>query len=196
MNPDGGSFVSATLAQLLPKPGDDERDGEGRRAPVFDVRVFHPRGGTVAPLTDLDRVRVGQRPYLHHPDDALHPALSVTTAPLAQLPARLVAGAHVAVVTDLTTPAVVTVPDRSDTTASGGSLYGLVARFVGTFIAAGDSVRWEYRVPPLARAELHPLRNGVTEVLLGAQRAHLFAMGRLLAPGATEPATARADRGL
>ena len=52
VNPDGGSFVSATLAQLLPKPGDDERDGEGRRAPAFDVRVFHPRGGTVAPLTE------------------------------------------------------------------------------------------------------------------------------------------------
>lgn len=68
------------------------------------------------------------------------------------------------------------------------SLYGLVARFIGSFEVGTDDVRWRYRLTTASpvKPDAHPAGQRFSDGLIEVQAAILRAAGQLLAPGAGE----------
>lgn len=99
------------------------------------------------------------------------------------------AGARIAVVADLSRPAVRALPAPAPDSGAGSlSLYGLIARFAGAFETEPDAARWRYRVTTASpvKPEPHPAGRRFGDGLVELQAAILRATGRLLAPDGAE----------
>lgn len=179
VNPDRGELLAEALQRMLEQKASDEDDDEGRQYPRLDMTAYidDPTRGALQALERVRRTQLDQR--LAGIPDERHPALAVTLQPRVALDRAAPEDAHLALVSDLTRPAVrtVTPTDLSDDGArSSFSLYGLVARLVSTLSVNSTSATCRYTIAAnsTSKGQQHPV-TGFTDALLEMHTAQLAA---------------------
>lgn len=186
VNPDQGELIAAAWGrQFAPAAADDEP----QEMPALEVTAYSFEGRQ-AGLVGLEQLRQQQEERrTRNSTDALQPALVTAVRQLDSLEASGPAPAHVALVSDVSSPRIQLGEEESEGSASSLSLYGLVARFLGSFSSDGEAIDWQYRIaaPPQTRLEQHPVAPRYGETLIDLQRALLRAQAQLQAPSRDAP---------
>ncbi|MEO6892016.1 MAG: DUF87 domain-containing protein [Ktedonobacteraceae bacterium] len=182
VNPDRGDFFAEAVRMFL--DGKVRTDEEVRPMLSFQITAFLPAEHTHS-LTGFEQKlqRSGQRH--ERMTDYFLPGVSTTVRSISKL-AEKAPEAHLAVVTDLTKPAIVIGPQSSNNPESRAeissfSLYGLITRFIPQFTVDERGLLWYYRIIPegIKRPEAHPVSARYSEVLLELHQSLLDAQGYL-----------------
>lgn len=192
VNPDQGDFIASALEGLLPKSAlVTDEDDEPLTLPAIDLTAYIVED-SIGHLRGLERLRARQHERrTHYESDHLRPGLSTTVRSLSPLANdnKPIAETHIAIVTDLSQPTVLTLPEEEPSLGWGSvSFYSLIHRFVSSFESDRDHIAWRYRVLPGGRQEPHPDGPRFSDGLTETQTALLRGTGRLI-NGGTESST-------
>lgn len=185
VNSDRGEFLAGAIEEMFRHELTSDDDDDQSTLPSLDITAYVPKH-RMTRLSDVDRVRALLSDQTSRQStDALLPALSTSVRHHDLFAERALSPAHVAMVTDITQPAITavdvdTLDDQGSTT--GLSLYGLVARFLGTFRETDEGVAWSYVVSPQSatRGDPHPSGPRFGKVLPDTLASYLDAFGMTL----------------
>ncbi len=184
INPDQGHFLASALGELAAEhPVSDEEDAELSVSPSFHVTGYGLDSRPTS-LHGLNAVRTREATTrTSRPTDHLYPALTTTVRSISELidyRPEETPNAHFAVISDLSRPDVGTrVGSTDEGTPESLTLYGLIARFVGTFSQDGQHVLWQYRIATATNdSEHHPAGQRYSDHLQALQTAMLTATAR------------------
>jgi hypothetical protein len=182
VNPDQGELLASSLNTLFDIKFDDDPN-EIPVVPTFDVTAFVHEGAPEV-LDGLGEIRTKQGELRTRPTDHLQPGISVSVRPFSELLSSNVPSVHLALVTDLSTPAVRAFPGaQADAVQPSLSLYGLIARFASEFEVTDAGPVWRYRIVPGAvRGESHPV-SPIGDTLAELHKAVLSATARAIDVG-------------
>jgi DNA phosphorothioation-dependent restriction protein DptH len=183
INPDRGELLAEALRRYLEhkvaEVGEDD-EASDLQLPRLDVTAYAERPERGA-LQALEAVRRSQALRLASMVDERHPALAVTVCERSTLNHIPPQDAHLALVADLTQPAIraVTTPSAAQPGASSGasfSLYGLVTRLVSSLSITGATVVCRYTISAnsTGKGQQHPV-TGFTDALVDIHTAQLAA---------------------
>ena len=181
VNPDRGTFFAEAVQHLLAEAAIAEEAEDGYPISTFQITAYvqdeHSR-----PLKALSDVRMHIEQLYVRASDYFLPGISTVVRPMSQLEQREPPEAHIALVSDVTRPAVVYRPISQEptTASSGNALYGLITRFVSQFTADENGLSWLHRiVPESAKKSEHPAGPRFGELLTDLHDAFLNACGYL-----------------
>jgi|GEM_PF-809381 len=194
LNPDRGDFFADAIKKFIATGASDE-DAAEKYLPTFQV-IAYAEDTSKNTFEVFDQIRQQQIDQ-HHVKSSDHflPGLTVTTRPISKLDEQhpVLPDAHIAVVTNLTRPEIVSsspqVVAENDTTSSF-SLYGLICRFVSQFTIDDAGLLWRHSIVTegIRKPEPHPAGPKYTEVCLELHTSLLYAGGYLLGgPAQTKP---------
>ncbi|GHO82266.1 ATP-binding protein [Dictyobacter formicarum] len=185
VNPDRGDFFAEALKQLLPTHKLNEDDEtQHHQVRTFQITAYTDsrHKSTLQAIEQVRQLQIDQQQYRQKTDHFL-PGITTTSRKMEQL-GKSIPEAHIAVVTDITRPAMRTfqASDQNTATTTSFSLYGLVVRFVSRFSVAQDALRWQHRVVTegVRKPETHPAGIRYSELLIELQTAMLDAGGCVL----------------
>lgn len=188
INPDRGDFFAEALQKMVAAKTSDEEAEQNYEPPHFQI-VSYAEDGQKSTFQALEKVRQRQSDQQDSRNsDHFLPALTVAARPLSRLEWSELPEAHIAVVTDLTRPAIVcsspTVENASND-ASSFSLYGLVNRFISQFTSNSQGLLWQHRIVTegIKKPEPHPAGPKYSETLIDLHTTLLEAGGLLLGGG-------------
>ncbi|GHO73957.1 hypothetical protein KSD_17280 [Ktedonobacter sp. SOSP1-85] len=188
INPDRGDFFAEALQKMLTSKTSTEEAEQISEPPQFQI-VSYAEDGQKSTFQALEKVRQRQSDQQYNrSSDHFLPALTVAARPLSQLEYSGPPEAHMAVVTDLTRPAIVTsspTTESASSDTSSFSLYGLVNRFISQFTADSQGLLWRHRVVTegIRKPEPHPAGPRYSETLIDLHTSLLKAGGLLLGGG-------------
>lgn len=188
INPDRGDFFAEALQKMVAAKTPDEETEQSYEPPHFQI-VSYTEDGQKSTFHALEAVRQRQSDQQYNrSSDHFLPALTVSARPLRQLEWSKLPEAHIAVVTDLTRPTVVSSSPATDNTSndtSSFSLYGLVNRFISQFTANSQGLLWQHRIVTegIRKPEPHPAGPRYSEALIDLHTSLLKAGGSLLGGG-------------
>ncbi len=181
VNPDQGEFLSRSLEQLIKTDVVDD-DADVVPVPALEIDAYvHDEHQTA--LSGLSELRTRQHEqHTRFPTDHLRPGIATSVRQFQELRSTAL-NAHVSIVSDLTRPTVTTCADGATANAAEApSLYGLIARFRGSFQVGDMGPSWSYRLPVMTagRADNHPAGPRFSDAIIEVQTAIQHAMGDLL----------------
>src|SRR5579875_2706743 len=188
INPDRGDFFAEALQKMLAAKTSAEDTERTYEPPQFQI-VSYAEDGQKSTFHAFEKVRQRQSDLQYsRGSDHFLPALTVTARPLSQLEHAGPPEAHIAVVTDLTRPAIVASIPAMETVSSDTSsfsLYGLVNRFLSHFTADSQGLLWRHRIETegIRKPEPHPAGPRYSETLIDLHTSLLKAGGSLLGGG-------------
>jgi DNA phosphorothioation-dependent restriction protein DptH len=184
VNVDQGHFFTLAVETMLRGAIGNDDNAEPESIPSLDMTAFET-GHPGATMPGVERLR--QLLNEHGAAQAathLTPLIATTFRPMDELHADDPPDAHLAVVADITHPAITAVTSHREASEAIGSFafYGLITRFVPEFSANDTELRWSYRITDGAgmRAEAHPAGQRYGDVLTELHNAILAAVGQSL----------------
>ena len=171
LNPDRGDVFADALAILTSRKEIENAENPDERNPtlMFDITAYVEDMGHTG-LHALERLRQFQlERQSSAANDQFLPSLAVTLRDTDQLAPSSLSDAHIAVVSDFTRPTIAIISSEEWPTNTGGSfsLYGLIARFVPTFVSTDSSLLWRHLIVPEpgGRPDVHPVGPRFSETL-------------------------------
>lgn len=180
INPDHGELLAEALGRYFERKtadaGEDD-EAEDLQLPRLDVTAYAERPERGA-LQALEAVRRVQAQHLVGAVDERHPALAVTVRDRAALTQTPPGDAHLALVSDLTQPAIRAVTQSDASEGASFSLYGLVTRLVSSLSVTGSKVVCHYTISAnsTSKGQQHPV-TAFSDALLEIHATQLAACG-------------------
>ncbi|EFH80224.1 ATP-binding protein [Ktedonobacter racemifer] len=184
VNPDRGDFFAEALKQLMPGHRLDEDNEEQAKIPTFQITAYTDSKHK-STLQALEQVRqLGAQQRYKQDTDHFLPALATTLRPIERLAKSSLPEAHIAVVTDLTQPAIkaITTTDQDTNKTASFSLYGLVSRFISQITVESEQILWQHKIVTegVRKPEAHPASSRFSDLLIELHSLLLSAGGYLL----------------
>ena len=180
VNPDQGELFAQAMSQYL---SSRRLMDDAPPTPRLEVTAY-VNDVRKSAMTGLERLReLRAEDSSPEPGDALHPGLATTVKSWSALAER-VPDAHVAIVSDFTSPSIRAEELGSVPAPTSIGLFGLVARSVGLSEKDLAGHKWKYRITPDSSGShiTHPSGPRYSDTLIAVHAAILQATGRKLAP--------------
>ncbi len=185
INPDRGNFFAEAIKKVLAMRPPTDGPEQMHSLPTFQI-ISYAEDEQKSTFQAVEQVRQQQiDQHSGRSSDHFLPGLTTTSRALSQLEKTAPPEAHIAVVTDVTRPAIVASSPLLATTTSDTSsfsLYGLINRFISQFTSDTQGLLWRHRIitEGVRKPEPHPTGLKYSETLIDLHTSLLNAGGYLL----------------